>query len=212
VTHIRNTRGFTILELLVAALVAITFGLAGWSFQHTQARELSDQSATIDATDRIRGTMGFVADEIRQAGEDPLLTALLISGQTGIRQARPDRIWIELDADGDGILETDNADPFAESILYAYDAPNRRILRTVAGVTQTLTDDVPPGGFDIEYFDVLGNAIAFSGIPPILNAAERDLVAFVRLNLRVTAQGVHGPNVLELSSRITVRNRVLDRL
>ena len=208
----RSQRGFTIIELLVASFIAITFALAGWSFQRTQAQDLTDQSASLDATEKIRGSMAFVSDEIRRAGYDPLLTALLVPGQKGIREARADRLWIEFDADEDGLLEPTAADPGAESVLYTYDATNRRILRTVDGVTQVLAEDVPPGGFSLEYFDVLGNPLTLTGSPPILDAVKRDLVAFVRLKLRVTVQAVQTAGVLELASRITVRNRVLDRL
>jgi prepilin-type N-terminal cleavage/methylation domain-containing protein len=211
--HSQN--GFTILELLVASVIGLTFGLAGWSFQRTQALELGRQSATIDATEDLRAAMGFLAAEIRQAGFDPRQSALLVTGSRGISEARGDSLLIQVDAnrDGDIDLAATDADPDgAESILYSYDATTREIIRTVADVSQVLFGNVPAGGFALSYFDVLGNPLAPTGNPAALDAAQRDLVAFVRLDLRVNAVGVAPTTTFRTASRLTLRNRVLDRL
>ncbi|MGH7858415.1 MAG: PilW family protein, partial [Candidatus Binatia bacterium] len=198
--------GFSLLELLVAAGVALTFALAGWSFQRSQARELSNQSATIDATDATRAAMAFLATEIRQAGYDPRQSALVTAGSRGIREARAERLLIEFDANGNGTIDANAVDPNAESILYSYDATDRRIGRTVGGVDQTLVSNVPAGGFVLEYLDTLGNVLTPAGIPAALAAAQRDLVASVRVSLRLDADGTNVPTQLRMRSRMTLRN------
>lgn len=219
-----DEQGFSILELLVAAILATVFALSAWGFQRAQGRELSNQAASIDATDRLRSAMTFLSREIRQAGYDPRLTALVTAGGKGIREAGARALWIEWDANENGTIDATATDPLPESVLYAYDTGGQRILRTIDGVGETLVGNVPEGGFELEYFDVSGNPLPFTetiavatgagGVTvttPALGAAQRDLVAFVRLRLRMTALTTT-PSTLGLSSRVTVRNRVLDRL
>ncbi|MGH7819328.1 MAG: PilW family protein [Candidatus Binatia bacterium] len=204
--------GFSALELLVATVVALVFSIAGWSFQRTQAVELHDQSASLDATERIRAAMGFMAREIRRAGYDPRLTALIVPGTKGISVARSDRILVEFDANQNGAIDADADDPGAESVLYSYDSANRRIVRTAGGAAETLITGVPPGGFTLEYFDLLGNPLPLVGLPPALDFVQRDLIALVRINLRVEAVASSRPETLGLASRVTVRQRILDKL
>jgi prepilin-type N-terminal cleavage/methylation domain-containing protein len=207
----QDQNGFTMLELLVATAVALGFALAGWSFQRTQAQELSNQTATIDATDTIRAATGFLASELRQAGYDPRLAALTTAGSRGISDARSDQLWIQFDTDGDGTISAAAIDPNAESVLYLYDSIQRTVTRTVASSTETLITDVYPGGFGFEYFDANGNALTPSGSPDALTAAQRDLVASVRIRLRVSAD-TSAPSTLQMASRVALRNRVLDTL
>lgn len=211
-TSVIDRRGISLTELLVAVSIAMTFALAGWMFQRAQARELSNQAAELDGTEKIRSTMWFIAREIRRAGSDPRLTALVLPGYKGLSEARSDRILVQYDKDADGVIDTSATDPDAESILYFYDASSQEIRRTVAGTTQTLVEDVPPSGFDLQYFTLLDVELEPSGLPAILDAAARDLVTYVKINLRVVGDTNPWPTTLRLSSRVAIRSRILDKL
>jgi prepilin-type N-terminal cleavage/methylation domain-containing protein len=208
--------GFSMLELLVALSVGLVFALAGWSFQQTQARELGDQAAALDATDRIRSTMDFMAREIRKAGYDPKMTALIVPGSKGVSEARSDRLAVQWDKSENGAIEPDATDPNPESVLYSYDSTDSQILRTVNGAAQTLIRNVPSGGLVFEYFDILGNQLTPITVvgqsSPLLDAVQRDLIAFVRVRLQVQAVGTTRPTTLKQTARVTVRNRIIDKL
>ncbi|MGH7899599.1 MAG: PilW family protein [Candidatus Binatia bacterium] len=244
---LRSQRGLTIFELLVSMSLAATFGTAALQFYRAELHSLQDHSAALAATDKVRSTMAFVTREIRRTGYDPKLTALVVPGYKGIRSAGPNYLWIVFDQDDDGGIDYDAVDPTAESVIYTYDSENQQILRTVAGVSQPLAKNVPPGTLAFQYYDLLGNELPFDTAPVVplpaghpslpapvsgaitaatlagtslqnrmLSAANRELVALVRLNLQVQITGTFlapaPPATLKLSQRITVPARILDRL
>ena len=232
--QLRNRSGFTILELLVSVGCAAIFGAAGVGFYRAQTRSLSVQSATIDATEKMRSAMMFLTREIRDAGYDPLVAALPTAGTKGVVFAGPTAIWVEFDRNKDGAIQCDATDPDSEAILFSYDATNQQILRTVNGVSQVLVKNIPSGTFAFQYFDAAGNALAMDTSPSVstpagcaappsavqsamssggntLSPASRDLVALVQVSLQV--QTVTNPSFnLALSNRVTLPARILDRL
>ncbi len=233
----RTSHGFTLTELLVTMVIVAVTGLAGLGYYRSQMRVLSTHSATLEATDKVRAAMAFVSRELREAGYDRNATALTTIGFKGIRYAGPNGIWIEFDQSGSGAIDPNAADPYAESIIYSYDSTNRQILRTVAGVSQTLVEDVPAGSFTFQYYDAAGIPLAMdtaaslspvpAGYPSVpspvsqaltgggtqmVSAANRDLIALVRVNLQVETVGTTPTTSLSLSARVSVPNRLLDRL
>ena len=209
-TRPRSQAGFTLHEVLIALAMSAVISLAGWRFLHDQLHSLTRQSAGLDAFDKVRAGIGFVARDIRAAGYDPLLTALTVATLTGIREAGDDSIHLEWDRNESGVIDSGAVDPNAESVRYGYDAANRQIVRTVNGVTTPLLGNVPPGGFSLRYFDLDGVAIpTSSGLVP---AGSRDDIASVILTIRVDAVGVTPAASYEMASRVAVRARILDRL
>jgi hypothetical protein len=181
--------------------------------------------------------MAFVTPEVRGAGYDPRLTALpaASAGFRGLRFAGPSAVWIVWDANQDGSIDYNASDPNAESIVYTYDSTNQRIMRTVAGVEQTLVSNVPTGAFSFQYFDTAGNLLGFdtaasvtmpSGAPAfpadvsqalnaqgqVLSPANRDKVALVRVGFQVQTVGLSPATNLALSTRVTLPARILDKL
>jgi prepilin-type N-terminal cleavage/methylation domain-containing protein len=227
---LRSKSGFTLTELLVSSLVGLVFGLAGLNYYRGQTKALTTQSAMVDATDKLRAAMTFMTREIRLAGYDPQQTAMTVSGKKGIVDARSDFLWIQFDRNENGAIATDATDPSAESVAYAYDSANQQIVRNVAGVTQTLIKNVPPGTFSFQYFDESGNAltlgtVAFtapSGLPSAIISAvsaeqgviatQRDQIALVRVSFQVQTVGLTPSVNLTLSSRVSVPARTTDRL
>jgi type IV pilus assembly protein PilW len=229
-TMLRPKGGFTLTELLVSMLIGSVFGLAGLNYYRGQTRSLTTQSAMVDATDKLRAAMTFMTREIRLAGYDPKQTAMTVSGTKGVIDARSDFLWIQFDRNENGAIDASATDPSAESISYAYDAANQQILRTVAGVTQTLIKNVPAGSFAFQYFDANGNALTLgnvsftapSGLPSAIASAasaeqgviatQRDQIALVRVAFQVQTVGLTPTVNLTLSSRVSVPARTMDRL
>jgi prepilin-type N-terminal cleavage/methylation domain-containing protein len=227
---LRPQSGYTIIELMVSMSVSLVFGLAVLGYYRSETAALRAHSAFLDATDKVRAAMAFLTREIRLAGYDPGLTALVVPGQKGIVDARSDFLWIKFDRNEDGSIQTGASDPDAESVAYSYDAANRQILRTVAGVSTPLVDNVPPGSFTFQYFDIVGNQMTMGtvtfpscpGLPtsvataasaePGLTGAQRDLVALIRVSVQVGTVGLTPSTNLPLSTRVSVPARTLDRL
>jgi prepilin-type N-terminal cleavage/methylation domain-containing protein len=208
----RRPQGFTLFEVLVALAVSTIVSLAGWAFYRHELRDLTHQSAALDATEAIRAATTFIAREIRMAGYDPRVLALVTPGFRGIREAGATVLHLEWDANGDGVIDAGAGDPNAESVLYTYHSGNRTILRSVAGATHVLVKNVPPGAFSFTYFDLLGNPLVMTGSPPILAALQRDLVASIVLRLGVETASVTPVATFRAASRVAVRSRILDRL
>ena len=204
-----SARGFTLIELLIAMFVSAVVSVAGWGFYRAQLQSLSDQAAQLEATEAARAGMSFMTRELRLTGLDPNQSLFGASG--GLDVAEATRIRFRLDRDGDGTIDASLADPQAEVIEYAYNMTDRRVERTVSGSLETLIPNVPAGGFTLTYLDRDGTALPFTGSPPALSATDRDQVAIVRVTLQVQASTVRPSNVT-LTSRTSLRNRVLDRL
>lgn len=208
-----DARGFTLTELIIAVGLSLLVASASWSFYQTQLKSLTDQAANLDATENARAAISFMVREIRFAGLDSQESAFSTAGLMGLNEATVTSILIQADIDRSGAIDPNAVDPNAEQVAYAYDAGGERILRTVAGTTQTLIKNVPAGGFGFRYFDDAGNELVPStGTPAALTAAQRDQVAIVRLDLEVEAAHAITPQTIDLSSRATLRNRILERL
>lgn len=209
---LRRREGFTLFEVLVALAVSSIVSLAGWAFYHHELRDLTHQSAALDATEAVRAATSFIAREIRMAGYDPRVLALVAPGYKGIREAGATTLHLEWDANGNGVIDTGAGDPNAESVLYTYDSSNRTILRTVAGTTHVLVKKVPPGAFSFTYLDLLGNSLPMTGSPAILAALSRDLIATIVLRIGVETASVSPSATFRATTRVAVRARILDRL
>lgn len=202
--------GFTLHEVLVALAISAVISLAGWTFYRHQLRDLTRQSAGLDAFDKVRAGIGFIARDIRAAGYDPEATALTVATLKGIREAGDDLVHVEWDRDESGTIDASAVDPDAESVLYSYDAANRQIVRTVNGVTTPLLTNVPADGFALEYYNVDGTKIGTAA--GLVAAASRDDIASVTLTIRVETAGVTPAASYEMASRVAVRARIAFRL
>jgi hypothetical protein len=119
---------------------------------------------------------------------------------------------LELDRDGDGVIDGAATGFSAESIIYSYDRASGSVLRTAGGETHVLVTGVPAEGFAFTYLDIDGQPVPASGSPLRLDAAARDAVASVVLRLSVSARRPPTAPGAELTIRTAIRSRILERL
>jgi type IV pilus assembly protein PilW len=96
-----NQKGLTLIELLIAMVVAlIAMGLA-YSTYSAQQRAYTNEQLVLDMQQNSRSALAFIRREIRMAGYNPQGPAGTGSVE-GFTTVRHDRIGFTLDADGDG--------------------------------------------------------------------------------------------------------------
>ena len=109
---IKNNKGFTLVEILVA-LVIDFFVLAGiYAAFYSQQKSHVKEQQVVDAQQNVRGSAAFMTREIRLAGMDRQTTAV-----AGILAAGPNSIQFTLDRN----VDDDVADPY-ENIKYEFAA------------------------------------------------------------------------------------------
>jgi hypothetical protein len=126
--------------------------------------------------------------------------------EEGLLQAQPQRIRIQQDLNGNGVIDQPNED-------VTYTQQNDAITRTdQTGTTVTLVKNVPVNGFRIRYFDNQANPVEIvpSGLPPVLTPTQRACVQKVVLEVAASIDNPY-PNGPELHSvvrsGVTIRNR-----
>jgi len=127
------SRGFTVVELLVAlGLAAVVFGLIV-SFFANMSRSTTTQNAAAAAQQTARAGLDFMAQELRLAGLDPLNSAgagIELISATGIRFTS-DSCNVEIGDSGtcDNPVPDGNVNGKNERVSYWYDAGSRVLRR-----------------------------------------------------------------------------------
>jgi type II secretory pathway component PulJ len=213
----RGQRGFGTMEALVASTLSLIVALAIMGFFDAQQRAYASVSTYAASQNVTRTVVDLMSREIRMSSYDPTLPASagalpLSPGPTcpnveeGLVQAQPQRIRIQQDLDGSGVIDQAN-----EDITYAQQ--NDAITRTDrTGTTVTLVENVPPNGFRIRYFDNQANPVEIvpAGMPAVLTPTQRACVQKVVLEVRASIDNPY-PNGADLHSAVrsgvTIRNR-----
>jgi type IV pilus assembly protein PilW len=130
-----TSRGFTVVELLVAlGMAAVVFGLIV-SFFANMGRSTTTQNAAAAAQQTARAGVDFMAQELRLAGLDPLESA-----GAGIEEISPTGIKIRFTSDSCNLpighsdncenpVPDGNVNGKNERVTYIYSAANRDIRR-----------------------------------------------------------------------------------
>jgi hypothetical protein len=185
-------RGTSPIEALLAAtvgllmLTALTGALAGG------ARVLVRGGARAEASD----TSGLASEaflfDVRRAGYDGAAI-----GVAPVTLARTDRVTLEADLDGNGVVDTGSA----EHVSWSCNTSTRRLSRILGAQSMPVADGVLGCGFS--YLD--GDAAAL--VPPAggLDAAARAQIAAIVLDLRLAPRG--GGPAVETSLAVALRSR-----
>lgn len=203
----RSQSGISSAEIIVAMGLTLMVTGAGLGFYRSESHAVKEIAARQQARDTLRAAIEMMSGEIRRTGYDPS-GAAFAAGASGITRAERWTVQVDRDVNGDGTIDAAIADPNAERILYTYHFTSREIRRTVAGVTRTLVENVPPDGLRFEYFDSNGSLLNGSGWLHALDADDRADVRMVRVRLQVNAVGIVPTRTFNASQRVALSNRI----
>jgi hypothetical protein len=180
-TRDAHTRGAGVIETLVAAAVGVALlgVLTGALASGARALVRTGQRAEASDTSGLAGE-AFLFD-VRAAGYDPTL-----GGVAPLTEARSDRLTVDADLDGDGLVDLASA----EHVSWFCNLAAGRLSRIVGAQSMPLADGVI--GCGLEYLDRASVPL----VPPAsgLDAAGRADVAAIVLTLRLVPRG-GGPPV-----------------
>ena len=142
-----NEGGFTVVELLVAALIGLIILGVAFSMFNVQRKTFSVQEQLSEMQQNVRAAMDMMVREIRMAGYDPSNV-----GFVGIGGNTATSIQVLADLDGNGVIAG------SETVTYSYDAPNLQIDRNVGVGDQPFAENI--SNLNFSYFDANDNVTA----------------------------------------------------
>ncbi len=146
----RASDGFTLIELMVALVVAGVVGMGILKLFIVQHQAYLRQDAGILATQNARAGFNVMLKEMANAGYDPRGKNV-----AGVTRWTSDSFGWTADLNADG----DVADG-GESILYYYAADSSALMRRADGVTSPVTDGVT--GLSLSYFKDAAGTVSTS--------------------------------------------------
>jgi type II secretory pathway component PulJ len=205
------SRGFTVVELLVAlGLAAVVFGLIV-SFFANMSRSTTTQNAAAAAQQTARAGVDFMAQELRLAGLDPLNSAgagIEQISAAGIRFTS-DSCNVQIGDSGtcDNPVPDGNVNGKNERVSYWYDAGSRVLRRylyegTASQAWTPLLEQVEPNPGNVPLFTFLdGNGLQ------ITDNNRRGEIRSVLITLTVLEPAGRSKTVERTySSRVRLRN------
>jgi Tfp pilus assembly protein PilW len=205
------SRGFTVVELLVAlGLAAVVFGLIV-SFFANMGRSTTTQNAAAAAQQTARAGVDFMAQELRLAGLDPLSSAgagIEQISATGIRFTS-DSCNVAIGDSGacDNPVPDGNVNGKNERVTYLYDADSRVLRRylyegTASQTWMPLLEQVEPNPGNVPLFTFLDR----NGVQ-ITDNNQRGEIRSVLITLTVREPAGRSKTVTRTySSRVRLRN------
>jgi len=200
-----NRKGFTLVEILIAASVGIIVLGAIYAAMSMGQRSSVNVERKVIAQQDTRAGLGIMAMEIRMASYNPNFasnsmwcdpgtcnTPPVSSTYKGIQEATANSITVEMDIDGSSVIK----DSTNEIIQYNYDTGNLRITReTNCGGAQPFLGDVAgqrevrvvnnTAGISLfRYYDVNGNEL----VPGTDLPADIPKIRRVRITLVVDTE------------------------
>jgi hypothetical protein len=210
------------MEALVAAGLTLVIALAVLGFFDAQQRAYATLSTYAMSQTVTRTVVDLMSREIRMSSYDPTLPrsagALALSPmptcpnvEQGLVVAMPQRIQIQQDLTGDGVISAAN-----ENIVYEQVGDEIQRTDVVTATTATLVENVPDGGFTLRYFDnqAIPVEIVPGGAPAALTETERACVEKVQIEVAAMIDDPY-PNKPDVRSvvrsAVTIRNRTINK-
>ncbi|GIW39670.1 MAG: hypothetical protein KatS3mg076_0247 [Candidatus Binatia bacterium] len=195
-------RGEGLVGTLVGTALALVALGAFVAFSRAQLFAYQAQATQVDLQGAGRAVLELFVREVRRAGMDPKCA----KNFEAIAEARPDRIRIQADLDGNGAIDGPE-----EDVTYFYDFDEKAVVRATKNASDILLEDVDVTGSVIRYYDGAGQELLPSGTPPELDPAQRTQVRRVALFLTLErpnpAPTSDLPLRVRLSSTVDLRNR-----
>ncbi|MFP4039660.1 MAG: prepilin-type N-terminal cleavage/methylation domain-containing protein [Desulfosudaceae bacterium] len=166
-----NQQGFTLLELMIAMVVASILGLAMYAFQQSQTRLSVTQESLAKTQQNARAAMHFLVREIREAGCDS--SGKLFEKDPAVTEADADSITFSRDLnDNESLADED------EDITYLRNAQGNLVRRdNNTGQSYEVAEDFDALNF--VYYDEDGNRIANADLSDNLRNIRAVLVTVV---------------------------------
>ena len=149
----KETKGFSLTELLVALVIMSVVSLAIYSVFAVTTRTYTTQGVTADVQQSVRAAMEVILQDIRVAGLDPTS-----SGNFGIELAEASKLRFTSDSIDAGIFNGVLDDTNSERITYVLQGTqlDQILYETTASVdSEPLISDVQ--NLTFTYFDAIGN-------------------------------------------------------
>jgi prepilin-type N-terminal cleavage/methylation domain-containing protein len=145
----REDRGFTLVEMLVSMLMfGIVMSIIGTAVV-SAAKSASSNRQYNDLNAEARTLLNRMTRELRQAQAIVSVTNPYGSAATSYNANQPSSITFDVDFDGDGVIEPNNADP--EELTYTYSPSAQKVTLTAAGQsTPVLSANVT--AFQLSFF------------------------------------------------------------
>lgn len=133
---IRNARGVTLVEMLVAMVVMGIIGVLAVNIFRVQHHAQARQNTGVERTMNARAAVDMMAREMRNAGYDPYGT-----GKAGFEKMNSSDVKWSADLNGDGDTD-DFGNGMDETVRYFHDAEEQTIVREVDDVQSVVADNV----------------------------------------------------------------------
>jgi len=211
----RNSRGFSLAEVLAGTALTMMLMTALYSVQRAQSKAFASQSVYAESQNVTRTVIDLMTRELRMATYDPGTALTTSPGPTcpgvkqGIVEATPSKIHFRQDLTGDGSLVSPGED-------LVYDVLGSDLRRTDGtALPVTIVTGVPAGGLNFRYFDGSNppHELVPTGVPPALTASQRDCVTKVRITVQANLTNPDPNNSMPIPSvaetEVAIRNRSL---
>jgi len=209
VFSMKKENGFTLVELIVAIFIGSLVLTAIYSFINMAQRSSSGIERRVGAQQDARGALELMAMELRMASYNPLsqrpwAVPASCSGLSadqiyrGIQEATANSITIEMDLNGNGVVEgTTGLNP-DEVIKYVYDSSNKEITRSTSCATPQPFLGAANSNTDQKTVSVENNA---AGIPVFryFNASGTDITSTVVLLPTDLDRGIPGIRRIQIT-------------
>ena len=191
---LRRTTGFSLAELLVSSFVASVILTSLVGFAAAQRRFFHRAEEQLAANQTLRLVLDVISRDLRQAGFDPLGTAV-----EPVVAATSTTLVLQQDGDGDGLVDTESG----EIITYAFRPEAGTLSRVVGRQSMPLATGLPADGFRLSYMDTAGAALDAGTTG--LDAADRATIRRVRVDL--LSRATNGEPLAGVVTNVALRNR-----
>ena len=181
--------GVTLIEMMIAVTTFAIVMAAVMGFMIEQKSSYNQTRARAQYQQGMRAVISMVSREIRSTGADPT-----DAGLVGLEVADALSFQCAMDLNGDGDATDQDPD---EGILYVYDPVAGELMRDDGAFAIVILRDLT--NLQFRYYDA--NGAELTVVP--LNAADRDLVRFIEIDMSGEA---HEHESVDYSSRIALRN------
>lgn len=183
-----GTRGFTLIEMLIAMVILGIMGIALTGFLMAQHQTVVRQNSGVLATQNARAAVDMLVRELRNAGANPRLTP----DGGALRTINADSVSWTADMNADGDTLDSSTGLWDERVAY-YEEGTTMMRAPGGGAGVAVTDDVDSLRFT--YLDGSG-------------ATTADLALVEQIRIRLFYATPDGVQTGVIESQVAVRNNI----